>query len=179
MLIGITGKKFSGKSTVARMLADATGYEVMSFADRLKDVTVALTGCRREDLDSFDFKENEFVPEYLHVFCGGNVPTYRAFLQYFGTDVMRSYNDNIWIDSTLGKGCDNVIVSDVRFKNEADAIRSRGGIIVKVERAGYESFDEHISEVELEDIQADVVVMNNGSLGDLDILVRKIYESWR
>ena len=49
MIIAICGHKFSGKSTVARLLGNATGYEVVSFADKLKDITCILSGCTRAD----------------------------------------------------------------------------------------------------------------------------------
>ena len=61
MLIGITGQKFSGKSTVAKMLSEMLGYKVVSFADKLKDVTCVLSGCTREQLEDYDFKESVLV----------------------------------------------------------------------------------------------------------------------
>ena len=80
MIIAITGHKFSGKSTIARLLHNATGYEVVSFADKLKDITCVLSGCTREDLEDYDFKENELVPDYLRPYCGNaKKPTFRAF----------------------------------------------------------------------------------------------------
>lgn len=167
MLIAITGQKFSGKSTVADMLSNELGYPVTSFAKKLKEVTCVLAGCTMEQLEDFNFKETQFVPEYLHIYCGGNMPTFRAFLQYFGTDVMRKYNNNIWIDCTLGEGPKNVIISDCRFINEANEVKSRGGIVVKVERAGIESKDGHSSETQIPYIKADYVIRNDGSLADL------------
>ena len=64
MLIAICGHKFSGKSTVANLLHNATGYPVVSFADKLKDITCVLSGCTREDLEDYDFKELVYVPSY-------------------------------------------------------------------------------------------------------------------
>lgn len=176
MLIGICGKKFSGKSTVARLLHNATGYEVVSFADKLKDVTCVLAGCTREDLEDYDFKENELVPDYLRPYCGNaQKPTYRAFLQHFGSEVMRGVNDNIWIDCTLGNCGSDVIVSDVRFPNEARAIRSRGGVVIKVVR-DTQVVDSHCSESSIDDIVPDYTLFNDTNLENLvanvDTLVR-------
>ena len=79
MLIAITGHKFSGKSTVAGLLHNATGWEGVSFADKLKDITCVLAGCTREDLEDYDFKENELVPAYLRPYClDAEKPTFRA-----------------------------------------------------------------------------------------------------
>lgn len=175
MLIGITGQKFAGKSTVANMLSEILGYKTCSFADKLKDVTCILSGCTREQLEDYDFKENELVPDYLQPYClNAEKPTYRAFLQHFGSEVMRGVNDNIWIDCTLSKCGENAIISDVRFPNEAKAIRDRGGIIVKVVRDGVVSKDTHSSEKNVENIAGNIIVFNDGSLEHLKAMVEEL-----
>lgn len=180
MLIGITGQKFSGKSTVASMLSELLGYPVVSFADKLKDVCCVLSGCTREQLEDFDFKEKELVPDYLAPYCG-NVPiaNYRAFLQYFGSEVMRGVNDNIWIDSTLSKCGENAIISDCRFPNEAKAIKARGGIVIRVERNGLSSEDGHCSETSMREIVPDIIIDNNGGLKELKGNVSALVELWK
>lgn len=168
MLIGITGQKFSGKSTVAKMLSEMLGYKVVSFADKLKDVTCVLSGCTREDLEDYNFKEHQLVPIYMRPYCGNDEkPTYRAFLQHFGSEVMRGVNDNVWIDATLLNCGDNAIISDCRFPNEADAIQSAGGIVVRVERNIIDSSDNHISETAMADIRPNCIIDNNGDLETL------------
>lgn len=180
MIIGISGRKFSGKSTVATLLFNATGYKIVSFADKLKDVTCLLSGCTREQLEDYDFKENSLVPAHLRPYCGdAEQPTYRAFLQHFGSEFMRSVNDSIWIDCTLANaGAFNLIISDVRFPNEAKAIKDRGGIIIKVVRDGIESNDTHCSETSINEIIPDFIVHNDSSMQDLvfniDTLVRHL-----
>ena len=179
MIIGITGQKFSGKSTVARLLHNATGYELVSFADKLKDVCCVLSGCTREDLEDYDFKENELVPDYLRPYCGNaKKPTFRAFLQYFGSEVMRGVNDNIWIDCTLSNASEakGLIISDCRFPNEAKAVKARGGIVIKVVRPDVKASDSHQSETKIDEIDADYVLWNDTTLENLvlnvDSLVR-------
>ena len=177
MIIAITGHKFSGKSTVARLLHNATGYEVVSFADKLKDVCCALSGCTREDLEDYDFKENELVPDYLRPYCGdAKKPTFRAFLQHFGSEVMRCVNDNIWVDCTLSNCGENAIISDCRFPNEARAVKARGGIVIKVVRPDVKASDSHQSETLIDKIEADYTLWNDTTLENLvanvDSLVR-------
>lgn len=180
MLIGITGQKFSGKSTVAKMLSEMLGYKVVSFADKLKDVTCVLSGCTREQLEDYEFKECEFVPNHLKPYCGGaEFPTYRAFLQHFGSEVMRSINDNIWIDCTLDNCGENAIISDVRFPNEAKAIKEQGGIIIRVERKGLQSSDTHSSETAMKQIVPDIIIDNNGDLRALYGNVSALVELWK
>ena len=177
MLIGITGQKFSGKSTVARLLHNATGYEVVSFADKLKDVCCALSGCTRENLEDYDFKETQLVPDYLRPYClNAEKPTFRAFLQHFGSEVMRGINDNIWIDCTLSNCGKNAIISDCRFPNEAKAVKTRGGIVIKVVRPDAKAEDSHQSETHIDEIDADYTLWNDTTLENLvanvDSLVR-------
>ena len=177
MLIGITGQKFAGKSTVANMLSEILGYKTCSFADKLKDVTCILSGCTREQLEDYDFKENEVVPDYLQPYClNAEKPTYRAFLQRFGSEVMRGVNDNIWIDCTLSNCGEDCIVSDCRFPNEAKAVKARGGIVIKVVRPDVKAKDSHQSETKIDEIEPDYTIWNDTTLENLllnvDSLVR-------
>lgn len=169
MIIAICGHKFSGKSTVARLLHNATGYEVVSFADKLKDITCILSGCTREDLEDYEFKENKLVPDYLCPYClNADKPTFRAFLQHFGSEVMRGVNDNIWIDCTLSNCGENAIISDCRFPNEAKAVKSRGGIVIKVVRPDAKASDNHQSETLIDEIDADYTLWNATTLENLE-----------
>lgn len=184
MIIAICGHKFSGKSTVARLLHNATGYEVVSFADKLKDITCVLSGCTREDLEDYDFKELVYVPSYLRPYCGdAKKPTFRAFLQYFGSEVMRGANDNIWIDCTLSNCEENVIISDCRFPNEAKAVKARGGIVIKVVRPDAKAEDTHQSETRIDEIVPDYTLWNDTTLENLvanvDSLVRLLRANGR
>jgi hypothetical protein len=175
MIIAICGHKFSGKSTVARLIANATGYPIVSFADKLKDITCVLSGCTREDLENYEFKENELVPDYLRPYCGNiKKPTFRAFLQYFGSEVMRGVNDNIWIDCTLSNCGEDCIVSDCRFPNEAKAVKARGGIVIKVVRPDAKAEDSHQSETLIDDIDADYTLYNDTTLENLEANVNSL-----
>ena len=179
MLIGITGLKFSGKSTVAKILSEMLGYKVVSFADKLKDVTCVLSGCTREQLENYDFKECELVPNHLRPYCGNaEFPTYRAFLQHFGSEVMRGVNDSIWIDCTLDNCGENAIISDVRFPNEAKAIKEQCGIIIRVEREGLQSSDTHSSETAMKEIVPDYIIENKKGLKELKNAVGLLVELW-
>ena len=176
MLIAICGHKFSGKSTVANLLHNATGYPIVSFADKLKDITCVLAGCTREDLEDYDFKENELVPDYLRPYClNAEKPTFRAFLQHFGSEVMRGVNDNIWIDCTLSNCGKDAIISDCRFPNEAKAVKARGGIVIKIVREGCGG-DSHCSKVGVDEIVPDYTIWNDSTIENLvanvDTLVR-------
>ena len=184
MIIAICGHKFSGKSTVASLLHYATGYPVVSFADKLKDITCVLSGCTREQLEDYDFKETQLVPDYLRPYCGSaEKPTFRAFLQHFGSEIMRGVNDNIWIDCTLSNCGKDAIISDCRFPNEAKAVKERGGIVIKVVRPDVKASDSHQSETLIDEIDADYTLFNDTTLENLvanvDSIVRLLRANGR
>ena len=186
MLIGITGHKFSGKSTVAAMLANAfykeNGYraiwDIDSFARPLKEIVCALSGCTMEQLEDYDFKEKEVVPEHLWAFCANEKHNYRSLLQGMG-DYLRSKNPNIFIDSILVGDTSNLIISDCRFPNEAKAVKTRGGIVIKVVRPDAKVEDSHQSETRIDEIVPDIIIENNSDLKALQGDVSALVELWK
>ena len=95
--------------------------------------------------------------------------TNRELLQKFGTEVGRNINPGIWIESLFisleDKG--NYIITDLRFKNEAEAIKDRlEGKLIRVNRDSVVM--PHDSETELDDYDKfDIVIDNNGTIDDL------------
>lgn len=178
MIIGISGHKQSGKNTVASMLqyilsnrghfCDLTyetwdywnssikeGYlsnvdpndlwQIKAFAQKLKAVIGVLF-----NVDPKHFEREEFKDSYIP--CQYGNYTWREILQIVGTNLFRNqFHQDFWVNSTL----DNYdtkqkwIISDVRFPNEADAIISLGGVVLRVERGVYNR-DLHESETALD-----------------------------
>lgn len=91
---------------------------------------------------------------------------------------MRGINDNIWIDCTLDNCGKNAIISDVRFPNEAKAIKELGGVIIRVERVGLESNDTHSSETAMREIAPDYIIENTKGLKELKNAVGLLVELW-
>ena len=121
MLIGICGKKRSGKSTAGKYLCDKYNFKSIYFAGYLKEICHNLFGTnpaldRAVDLSSRD----------------------REILQKVGTDFMRSIDPDCWVKYTtkvmkeLLEDKKHLVVSDVRFENEARAIKDLGGELWKL-----------------------------------------------
>lgn len=115
--------------------------------------------------------------------------TPRKLLQLLGTDCGRNMiHPNIWINALFAdykvykdEELPNWIITDVRFPNEAKAIKNRGGILIRIERdyvlrGGPEDpKNQHPSETALDDYQDfDYVIENNGSIEDLINKIKKI-----
>ena len=141
MIIGLTGKKGCGKSTVGRIIAEQYDYGIKSFATPIKLMLSAM-GLTNDQLYDPKKKE-EMIPEF------GKSP--RELCQLLGTEFGRTLvSQNIWV-STLEKKLDggNYVIDDVRFPNEAAMIRAHGGVIVRVVRGLEDEEPEHISEAGL------------------------------
>jgi hypothetical protein len=93
----------------------------------------------------------------------------RELLQRLGTEAGRqTLWDSIWIDAALHDldPNKNYVITDVRFPNEAEAVRERGGVLWRISRVGVGPANSHASEISLDDYSFDKVVENNGSLED-------------
>jgi len=113
--------------------------------------------------------------------------TIREFLQTLGTECMRNtLSDNIWIAALMADykhieyGDDeqphfpNWIITDCRFPNEAQAIKNKGGIIIRIDRPGVEPINNHPSEVGLDHWNFDYKIVNNSDLFELKENVKSI-----
>lgn len=157
MLIGITGLKQSGKTTAGDYLANIYKFDHTSFAEPM----------RRFAMDVLCMNETqlEFMKEQPVAFLGNGV-TPRKFLQLLGTEFGREMiHPDLWVRACLVRVnlSQNTVVSDVRFDNEAHAIRALGGKIVRVKRAGQvASGDAHASEQGISPALIDYDITNNG-----------------
>ena len=147
-LIGIAGYARSGKDTFfarsAKYLND-NGLEAKryAFADALKsEVDSLLT----EYTGSSAFTEKDSEKEIV-----------RPLLVTYGTEIRRKLNPNCWIEKitpSVGEDLDKgkyVFITDVRFENEAQWIKSQGGLMVYVEREGIKpaNHEEHTQNIRM------------------------------
>lgn len=140
-IIGITGLAGSGKDTIGDIItSNLKNWEKVSFASHLKDVTALLFGMDRKMLAGEtpeDRAKREQPDEFWSKKMGKDF-TPRYALQFLGTNLLRNQlHQNIWVDCLEKKIMNtdkNIVITDVRFPNEIDMIRSIGGEIWRVER---------------------------------------------
>lgn len=166
--IAFVGKMGNGKTTAAQYLVDNYGFKRYSFAQKLKDICVDMGWMPAGTKD-------------------------RQLLQEFGTDVMRAWRPNVWVDYLIYRiTSDNMecaTVDDCRFLNEAEALRKIGFTIVRmindsgsIDAAGLSATTaQHSSELESDKIVADITIKANSLQSmklQLDSLMSEIPEVW-
>lgn len=133
LLIGLTGLAGSGKSTVAAMLADEFAFTELALADPILEMLCTLfatAGVDQAWAVERAFKEQPTTLGF----------SYRHLAQSLGTEWGRGLAEDFWLRvlqhrlQTPALEGENVVVSDVRFPNEAEFITRRGGLVVRVLR---------------------------------------------
>lgn len=159
MIIGLGGKAGSGKSTAAAYLA-GKGFKEITFADPLKEGAGILFGFNPEQT------HGAFKDRLDHRI--GKTP--REVLQSLG-DFTRVIWPEAFITAVrrqLHRAMGPVVISDVRFLNEARALKLLGAVLIRLERQGPGvpvGCDGHASETELDDWPDwDARIANNGDL---------------
>lgn len=140
MILGITGFIGSGKDTIADYLVTEHGFRRISFAASLKDAVSSVFGWDRELLEGTtksSRKWREIKDEWWTKRLGIDI-TPRWVLQHWGTEVFREhFHQDIWVASVenkLRQAKDDIVITDCRFANEVAAIKTSGGITLRVER---------------------------------------------
>lgn len=177
ILIGLTGPAGSGKDTVADEL-ERLDFDRYALASPLKTGLRAMFDLTREHTDG-RLKEIS-IPE-----LGGLTP--RRLMQTLGTEWARNtVHDDVWLwlarQQWEGAGYPGLVITDVRFDNEADFIRAHGGTVWHVQRPEEHRpvFSEsHASEAGVTDRKGDVIVDNSGTLDDLKRAVEEAVKQTR
>lgn len=177
-IIGVTGRKREGKDTVGGILhrrwtwGPVTG---MAFADPLKVMAAELYGLTHEQLHGNE-KETP-LPAW-------NGLTPRVIMQRLGAEVARSIHPDTWVRHLLrraeawaaqfqdGSVAPLVIVTDVRYQNEARHIIDAGGEVWRVVRTALDApLDPHPSEAEIPYLPVHETLYNSFGLNHLDTVV--------
>lgn len=170
-IIGITGKAGSGKDTAGDFLRSSGMYTKMAFADPIRRGISAIFNLYREQLEH-PAKEQP-LPKI------GKSP--RQLMQTLGTEWGRNLvHPDLWLilaGTTIQKSLaetEYVVITDVRFENEAQMVRDMGGVIWHIHRNGAGTQHEHVSEAGVNlHTGRDVIIDNNGSIKDLHVAITK------
>lgn len=183
MIIGLNGRKQVGKDTVGAYLVRHYGFERRSFADPLKRSMAALFNIPVGELEVL---KNHPEVQLQTTYCGtlasemdGTIDTplvsfnFRQLLQRYGEESHRQVLDpDIWVNYTLPldleyPGQIGIVVTDVRYRNEAERIKGLKGYVVNIQRPTEGEADPHTSEQPLPLNLIDYVLSNEGNMKEL------------
>lgn len=168
-------------------------YEKVAFADSLKDTLSVLFGIPVEKFYERDFKEHFYIkgleitdtPDNIldedsfikmlnkkdFSFLKTHFITIRQLLQCFGTEIVRGlFGNAFWAERAMKHNFDKMIITDLRFKVELDAVRKRNGLVLYIDNPNCIP-EQHASESEVLEMKDnhdfDFIIENNGTLEDL------------
>lgn len=173
-LIGLVGKARSGKDTAASHLVKRYGLTQYAFADPLKTMLESVFG------DRFRCDDRETPIWWL-----GKSP--RELMQTLGTEWGRNcVHPDLWVllaeqefSLCKARGSAGLVISDVRFDNEAEMIIRQGGVLIEIYRPDAERVNQHISEKGISASIQRIMVGNTGTTADLfdliDSVIAEVY----
>ena len=168
-------------------------YEKVAFADSLKDTLSVLFGIPVEKFYERDVKEHFYIkgleitdtPDNIldedsfikmlnkkdFSFLKTHFITIRQLLQCFGTEIVRGlFGNAFWAERAMKHNFDKMIITDLRFKVELEAVRKRNGLGLYIDNPNCIP-EQHASESEVLEMKDnhdfDFIIENNGTLEDL------------
>lgn len=168
MLIGVSGYAQSGKDSIAGILKPL-GFERRAFADKMREALLAIDPIISHEA-LVPLRLSEILKVMTWDLAKVTYPEVRDLLQRLGTDAGRNIlGEDVWVDAAMNdiESTDNIVFSDCRFINEAQAIVDKGGEVWRVSRSGVGPVNDHISEVGLDGWAFDKYLKNLGTLDDL------------
>ena len=181
MIIGLSGYAQSGKDTVAGMLIGLHKYEKVAFADTIRNLLYEMDPFVTDG--ELSFRLQDVVDTYGWENAKKVAPEIRRLLQELGVGGRHLFGLNFWVNQALNPHIyehpavgvnKNIVVTDVRFINEAETVKSLGGQIWRINRPGVGPVNNHVSETNLDDWNFDAVINNNGGMEHLIAQIKEL-----
>lgn len=172
--------------------------EVETFLRRIgaEEFVSLVYGCQEDKIRVFHVDENQalnhcekwkgFIEDHREIQDrpGMTAVTVRRILQWWGTEYRRMQNPDYWTKAWEKKIHNHalegghVFIDDVRFINELNTIKGQGGLIIKIERPGFNGANSHASETSLDGYgDWDGVILNDGTLAQFFSKVEEVTAS--
>lgn len=177
MIIGLTGFKRVGKTTVSKYLEDKYGYIRVNFKDGLiAEIKQNFPDLLNEIIDICGAVGADYTLEELFV---EKPSLMRALMVNYGTEVRRREDPDYWVLQWKMKVADmmlqghrNIVTDDLRFLNELQAVKAWNGTTIRIVRDDIPTGGMHPSETELIGVETDHVI--HSKQGDLEGLYRAV-----
>lgn len=202
---GKAGSGKDTTASLLRLVYSGKDWEIKKFAGKLKEVVSTLLSIPLDKLEDHQVKDSILGEEWWYYAAVKNVrkptikipylaatkseaekyknvlvkTTVRDFMVSVGHGLRENVSQDFWINLLLNNYDEdkNWIVTDVRYKNEFEAIKSIGGIVIRVERDGLNT-GFHPSETELDYAPFDIILKNTGQIPDLLSQVKNLNLTW-
>lgn len=191
-IIALCGFSGSGKDTVANILISNYGYTKISFGSALKDVLSIVFGWDRTMLEGITPEDRE-KRNIVDTWWANklNIPelTPKMMMMYIGTNIFRnSFHKDIWTLIVMRQLSlyDRIVITDCRFPNEITMIKENGGKLYFIQRNKPIWFDNYKQGMDCQEAEQlhdsektwiredfDGIIVNDGSISDLDNIVSK------
>lgn len=177
-LIAFNAPKGGGKDTLCRVMKEELPFEVrrFAFADELKTEVAEKYGL---DLEFMLYGTSEEKDTKVSTLMWGDMDekfkhnwdalmTYREVLQYYGTEICRELDKDIWVNKLrpkveeyLAANPYNVaVITDLRYDNESDMVHQLGGTVIRIDSEVLTEASDHASEQLVDDY--DYVIKGRG-----------------
>jgi len=167
--IGLVGVHGAGKDTVGATLVSEFGYRRVALAEELKWEVYRAIGPERAQFSGFQ-AFYAYMEAHKHVDLHQRHGWVRQLLQAWGQMRRDLDGDCYWLDKV--RIAPGVVVTDVRHPNEADLILDAGGLIVRIDRAGYVAGAHPTERPDL--LPASYAIVNDGTVADLHAAVHRL-----
>lgn len=199
-IIGLTGLEGAGKDSAAEILhrhriafpvafADALRQEVSrSFSVDMHELTCRATKEQPSDSLALQHCSDPGFTQSLSAAGLNPWPAHpqspRQIMRWWGTEYRRAQDPEYWIKAMRERiawadgiplPTPAIVITDVRFGNEADLIREMGGQIWRIHRPGHAIASNHVSTVSGKEFAPDQTVINSGTLDELE---RAVLQHW-
>ena len=181
--IGLTGHARAGKDTAAEIISRHYKLMHVNFADALKADLIKLNpiidpyhGLHLDEALLINNGDTDALKKYY--------PEWRRLCQYYGTDVRRAENPNIWVERLIDSVFEKMykegvlfpgfVVGDMRFPNEREEVLWNA--VIRITRPGVIKANDHIAEAYIDEMPVDYEIENDGTLEEfeqkvLDVMV--------
>ena len=192
-IVAVCGFQGAGKDTIADYLIKHHNFKKLSFAGAVKDIASIVFGWDREMLEGStqtSRKEREIVDKWWAEKLQIPNLSPRYVLQYFGTDLFRNhFHQDIWLRIVERKlnSHPNIVITDCRFPNEIEMVKSHGAKLINVQRDMPEWFDDYVKGIDCPEANKlhpsetswirekfDYVIKNNKNINELEEAIKKI-----
>ena len=189
------GTRYAFADKLKKVCSDVFGIPLENFYDQdLKDTFTTIPALQCTHCKSFNTETKYDASRYGYAHClrceavgalktWNTFWTYRNILQYIGTEGFRTVSPLTWVNfveraiiAASVQDADAVaVITDVRFREEADMVWKHGGEIWRIKRPGFGADVAHQSEqgeTAIPDAEVQAIILNDGTLDQLKIRAR-------